>query len=328
MPEVPPLPDESEIARIEIANGPVRVSLMTLGAAVTGLRMKGVDHSLVLGSPDVAAYRDAMRYFGAIVGPVANRIAGGRAPLAGTVLQLPANDGANALHGGPAGLSTRNWRLSLQEPARARFDFEWPDGDGGYPGPIHLSATYEVDDDGALLIELGGHAGGLTLCNPAFHGYWSLDGSGDLSGHRLRVDADRYLPVDEAGIPVGDPASVAGTPFDLRYPRSIEPESRIDHNYCLNGSGYREVARLETDALALTIETDAPGLQVYDGARLDTAPFGGHGGRPYGRHAGIALEPQLWPDAPNHPDYPSVALRPGEQFRQRSRFRLHRKETP
>ena len=327
MTAAPPLPPEAAVARLEIANGPVRASLMTLGAAVTELRMEGVAHSLVLGSPDLAAYRDAMRYFGAVVGPVANRIAGARAPLGGRVLDLAANEGPNALHGGPRGTSTRLWRLADRDAASARFDLTWPDGEDGLPGPLHLSATYAIEADGALRIELEGEGEAPTLCNPAFHGYWVLDGSGTLHDHRLAVAAERYLPVDAAGIPTGDPAPVAGTPFDFRSPRAIGPDSAVDHNFCLDGAGYREVARLETDALALAVETDAPGLQIYDAARIDTAPFAGHEGRPYGAHGGLAIEPQLWPDAPNRPGYPPVALVPGERFRQTSRFRLTAKET-
>ncbi|PUB17039.1 aldose epimerase family protein [Yoonia sediminilitoris] len=324
--DVPPLPDAADITRVQIANGPVRASLMTLGVAVTELRMDGFDHSLILGSPDIAPYRDTMRYFGAIVGPVANRIAGARAPLGDTTLRLVPNEGANALHGGPAGLSTRNWHLADHGPSYARFVLTWPDGDSGYPGPLHLTATYTIEDDGALRIDLTGAADVHTLCNPAFHGFWTLDGSGGLTGHTMQISADHYLPVDDAAIPLGDPAPVAGTAFDFRTPARIADDSQIDHNFCLNGEGLRPVLRLETDALALVIETDAPGLQVYDAARLNTSPDAGHEGHIYGHYSGIALEPQFWPDAPHHPSYPSISLRPGETYRQTARFRLIRKE--
>lgn len=325
--DVPPLPDEADITRLTIANGPLRMSLMSLGATVTELRMDGIAHSLILGSPDLAPYRDTFRYFGAIVGPVANRIDHSTAPLGDATLHLMANEGSNALHGGPAGLSTRNWILADHGGNFATFTFTWPDGDSGYPGPIHAQVTYTLEDIGALRIELSGTAKAHTLFNPAFHGYWSLDGSGALKDHRLQINAAHYLPVDDDAIPKGDPVPVAGTPFDFRQLTNIAADSQIDHNYCLDGVGFREVLCMETNAMALVIESDAPGLQVYDAARLDTSPDASHDGAPHGPYAGIALEPQIWPDAPNHPSYPSTTLTPGDTFRQTSRFRLILKET-
>tara|TARA_R110002110_G_scaffold234412_5_gene450510 strand:+ start:483 stop:1469 length:987 start_codon:yes stop_codon:yes gene_type:complete len=325
---VPPVPNEAEITRIEIGNGPVRVRLMTLGAAITELRMDGVDHSLILGSPQIAPYGDTMRYFGAIVGPVANRIAGASAPLGDERLSLAANEDRNALHGGPAGTSTRNWTLAEQSDTHARLTLAWDDGDSGYPGPLHLAVTYTALPDGALRIDLEGTSEAETLCNPAFHGYWTLDGSGALGGHRMLIHAQSYLPVDAEKIPLGDPAPVTDTAFDFRTPRPIRPDSALDHNFCLDGTGMRHVLRLESEALALDLETDAAGLQVYDGARMATAPINGHEGHPYGAYAGIALEPQSWPDAPNQPGYPDIILRPGETFRQSSLFRLTRKAQP
>lgn len=328
MTDVPPLPNEADITRVTLANGPLRMTIMSLGATVTELRMDGFDHSLILGSPDLAPYRDTFRYFGAVVGPVANRIDSATAPLGDTTLHLTPNEGETALHGGPAGLSTRNWTLADHGDSHATFTYTWPDGDSGYPGPIHAQVTYTLEDDATLRIDLSGTTQARTIFNPAFHGYWSLDGSGTLTTHRLQIDATHYLPVDDEAIPTGDPAPVADTPFDFRQPTHIAADSEIDHNYCLDGSGTRDVLRMETDALALVIETDAPGLQVYDAARLDTSPDAGHEGTPYGAYAGIALEPQLWPDAPNHPSYPSVTLASGDTFHQTSSFRLIPKETP
>ena len=164
-------------------------------------------------------------------------------------------------------------------------------------------------------------------CNPAFHGYWCLGPNG-LDGHQLTIDADHYLPTDEALIPTGEIAPVAGTGYDLPQPTALPAAVGLDTNFCLNGEGFREVARLETDALAMSVETDAPGLQVYDAARLNTAPALGHNDATYGPHAGLALEPQLWPDAPNQPGFPCIILNPGKRFQQRSRFRFIRKETP
>lgn len=320
-------PDGTAIEEVTIARGPARAGLMTYGATLRSFHLDGIPYSLALGSPDPASYFGPMCYFGAIVGPVANRIAGGRATLDGQPLRLDTNENGNTLHGGPGGLSQQVWRIGTTSPDSVTFEYRHPDGAGGLPGPLDIAATYRIEEDGALAIDITARSGAATLCNPAFHGYWSLTGQG-LAGHRLTIQADHYLPVNDALIPTGDIAPVDGTPFDLRQARSLPTATDIDHNFCLNGQGLREVARLETDTLAMILETDAPGLQVYDAARLDTAPASGHHGRPYGPHAGIAMEPQFWPDAPNHPDFPPITLRPGEVFRQTSRFRFIRKETP
>lgn len=318
--------DRTEIQGVEIANGPARALLMTYGATLCRFHLGGIDTSLALGSPEVDSYFSQMRYFGAIVGPVANRIAGGVAPLDGDVLQLAVNENGNALHGGPNGLSQQVWTIATRDAQRVTFRHTVPDGAGGLPGPIDMSVTYALDSDGTLEIDITARSDRATLFNPAFHGYWSLTGAG-LAGHRLQVDADYYLPVDDALVPTGNIAPVEGTPFDLRRATPLPATVDLDTNFCLNGEGARPIARLETDALAMIVETDAPGLQVYDAARLNTAPARGHHGLSYGRHAGIAMEPQLWPDAPNHADFPSIELLPGAPFSQFSRFRFIRKET-
>lgn len=317
----------SESTSVTIARGPSRARLMAYGATLTEFQFDGVSRSLALGSADPDAYRGPMRYFGAIVGPIANRIAGGRAPLDGETLHLDVNENGNALHGGPDGLSQRVWTVTAEDPHRVVFSITLADGEGGLPGPLTIEAAYEIEEDGALRIGITGESAAPTFLNPAFHGYWCL-GTEGLAGHRLTIDADHILPTDAALIPTGEVAPVAGTGYDLRQPTPLPAVVGLDTNFCLNGQGFREVARLETDAMAMTVETDAPGLQVYDAAKVNTAPALGHHGAPYGAHAGLALEPQFWPDAPNHPDFPPIALTPGARFSQTSRFRFIRKETP
>ena len=322
MPLDPPAEESLTIAR-----GPSRARILTYGATLADFRLDGFAHSLVLGSEDAAAYRGPMRYFGAIVGPIANRIAGGRAPLDGRIVTLATNEGDTALHGGPQGLSQRSWSIESRDRHRVVLGIASDPGDGGPPGPLTIRVTYEIEEDGALRLEITGQSPARTFCNPAFHGYWCLGGEG-LAGHRLRVAADHYLPTDRALIPTGEIAPVAGTAYDLRSPTPLPAAVDLDTNFCLNGTGFRKVAWLETDRLAMTVETDAPGLQIYDAAGLDTRPARGHHGKPYGAFAGLAMEPQLWPDAPNHPEFPSIELSPDRVFRQSSRFRFIRKETP
>lgn len=317
--------DNPAVQSLAIACGPARARVLTYGATLAEFRLEGVDHSLLLGSPDAAAYAGAMRYFGAIVGPIANRVAGGKAPLDGKTLQLDVNENGNALHGGPRGLSQRVWTVKRAEAHRVTLGLSLPDREGGLPGPLDLAVSYKIEPDGALFIDITGRSGAVTFCNPAFHGYWCLSAQG-LAGHRLSIGADRYLPTNAALLPTGEIAPVDGTPYDLRQPTALPAGVPLDTNFCLNGTGMREVARLDTAALAMTLETDAPGLQVYDAARLDTAPAKGHHGAPYRAFAGLAMEPQHWPDAPNHPSFPPITLRPGETFTQSSRFRFFRKD--
>ena len=313
--------DGSTVQKVTITNGPARAQLISYGATLTEFRLEGIPYSLALGSPDPANYFGKMRYFGAIVGPIANRIAQGQAPLDGQSLKLAVNENGNALHGGADGISQKNWKVEELESDRVIFSVQTSDGESGLPGPLEIKVSYSIQNDGALKIEISAESEKPTFCNPAFHGYWCLNERG-LSGHKLTIHADHFLPTNEALIPTGEIQSVDGTPYDLRQPKALPAEISLDTNFCLNGDGLREAARLETDELAMIVETDAPGLQVYDAARLDTSPVLGHSGEPYGGHAGIAMEPQVWPDAPNQPNFPSITLRPGERFSQTSFFRF------
>ena len=313
--------DGSTVQKITITNGPTRAQLISYGATMTDFRLDGIPYSLALGSPDPESYFGKMRYFGAIVGPIANRIAQGQALLDGQSLKLAVNENGNALHGGPEGISQKNWQVEELESDRVTFSVQTLDGESGLPGPLEIKVSYSIQNDGALKIEVSAKSEKPTFCNPAFHGYWCLNNEG-LSGHKLTIHADHFLPTNEALIPTGKIQSVDGTPYDLRQPKALPAEISLDTNFCLNGPGLREAARLETDELTMIVETDALGLQVYDAARLDTSPVLGHSGNPYGGHAGIAMEPQVWPDAPNQPNFPSITLRPGERFSQTSFFRF------
>ena len=313
--------DGSTVQKVTITNGPARAQLISYGATLTEFRLEGIPYSLALGSPDTENYFGKMRYFGAIVGPIANRIAQGQAPLDGQSLKLAVNENGNALHGGADGISQKNWKVEELESDRVIFSVQTSDGESGLPGPLEIKVSYSIQNDGALKIEISAESEKPTFCNPAFHGYWCLNERG-LSGHKLTIHANHFLPTNAALIPTGEIQPVSGTPYDLRQPKALPAEISLDTNFCLNGSGLREAARLETDELEMIVETDAPGLQVYDAARLDTTPVLGHSGNPYGGHAGIAMEPQVWPDAPNQHNFPSITLRPGERFSQTSFFRF------
>lgn len=318
-------PDGETVHRFTLTNNGHMASVMSWGAALTDYRIAGVAQSLVLGADRFEPWLTVMSSFGVIVGRVANRIAGARAPLQGRMLDLERNEnGTTILHGGAKGCGSVNWTIDGFDENSRRLSVRLADGQGGFPGNLDLVATYRLGSDGALDLMIEGRTDAPTFCNPAHHAYWNLDGSADLSGHRLTAIATHYLPVNDLKIPLGKPSPVEGTRFDFQASRAVmlPGDGPLDHNLCLDGADgtLRPACRLEAGGVALDISTTAPGLQLYDGAHISTAPHAGHGGVPYGSHAGLAIEPQGWPDAPNHPDYPSVLLLPGQVYRQHTRF--------
>jgi aldose 1-epimerase len=323
--------DGGPVQAITLAEGGLTLRLLTLGATVQDLRLAGVAWPLVIGAEDPAAYAGPLLYAGAIVGPVANRIAGASARIAGRRCRFEANQGATLLHSGASGLHARIWQIETAGPDRATLICHLPEGDGGFPGNRTIRATFALSDPGALTLTLTATSDAATLMNLAHHGYWNLDGTADTQGHRLSVRADSYLEVDASLIPDGPPRPVDGTHFDLRAGRRLADAPPLDHSFCL-APARRPVTQAATltgaSGVRLRIETTEPGLQVYDGRHLAVPPGLGLGGRGYGPFAGIALEPQVWPDAPNRPDFPPALLRPGETYRQVTRFRLDRVQTP
>ncbi len=319
--------DGQAVHAVTLSGGGLTLRLLTLGATVQDLRLAGVDWPLVLGAENPAAYAGPLLYAGAIVGPVANRIAGARARIGGRLCRFEANEGPTLLHSGASGLHARIWRIEAAGPDHAALACRLADGEGGFPGNRTIRAAFALAAPATLTLTLTAESDAETLMNPAHHGYWNLDGSNDTRGHRLTVRADRYLPVDAALIPDGPPRPVAGTPFDLREPRSLAKVPPLDHSFCL-APARRPLAEAATltgaSGVRLRLGTTEPGMQVYDARHLAVPPGLGPGARAYGPFAGIALEPQVWPDAPNRADFPPAYLRPGETYRQVTRFRLDR----
>lgn len=324
------MPDAQAAKGLTLTGGGLTLRLLTLGATVQDLRLDGIDWPLVLGADDPAAYAGSLRYSGAIVGPVANRIAGAAARVGGRLCRFEANEGPTLLHSGTRGLHARLWQVETTGPGHAMLRCDLADGEGGFPGNRTIRAGFRLSSPATLTLELSATTDAETLMNLAHHGYWNLDGTPDAREHRLSVAAGSYLAVDAALIPDGPPRPVAGTPYDLRAGRLMSEAPPLDHNFCLATArrALTEVATLTgASGLRLTLETTEPGLQVYDGRHLAVPGGIGLGGRGYGRHAGIALEAQVWPDAPNRPDFPPATLRPGETYHQITRFRLDRVQT-
>ena len=318
------LPDGRSVARLTLRGGGLTAQVLTLGATVQDLRMDGVDHPLVLGCPDPADYLGDGIYMGAIVGRFANRIGGARFTLDGREHRTDANfKDRHTLHGGKHGTNWHVWTVEDAGDDSATLSLLLPDGEMGFPGAMAVRATIALRD-GALIFDLSAESDAPTPCNLAHHGYFNLDGGGDVRSHRLRIAANRYLPVDDDLIPLPGTAPVEGTRFDFRQARQIEP-GEYDHNFCLSDGTVapRMVAELTGQSgVRMQIETDQPGLQVYDGVHFNG--LAGLEGRRYDRFAGVALETQGWPDAPNRPDFPDAILRPGETWRHHVAYRFFR----
>lgn len=314
------LPDGRQVQRITLQGGGLTAQVLDLGAIVHDLRLEGVAHPLVLGAPDPAAYLGPARYFGAIVGRFANRIGGAGFTLDGREYRTDPNFRArHTLHGGCEGTDVNLWRITALDPASVTLGLDLPDGHMGFPGAIAITAAIALAD-GALSVALTAEADAPTPCSLAHHGFFDLDGRGDIRRHSLRIAADHMLPVDDDLIPTGEIAPVAGSRFDFRQPRQIG-DSGHDHNFCLSDGArpLRPVAWLQGESgVSMRVETTACGLQFYDGAYMRDVP--GLEGRTYGPHAGLALETQGWPDAPNHPHFPDAILRPGKIWRETTRY--------
>ena len=325
------MPDGREVRLLTIGAepGPV-VDVLTLGATVHRLVVRSGDgerRNVVLGHPDVEERLASGDYVGGTIGRYANRIAGGRFTLDGREVEVRTHDRGNSLHGGPAGFDVRLWDVESHDADELVLSLVSPDGDQGFPGAVTVRVRYRVEQD-TVRVTMEATTDAPTVVNLTNHAYFHLDGegTGTIDDHELLVEADEFTPVDDTGIPTGGHAPVAGTPFDLRESTALGPAIRaehpqvvdargIDHNFVIRGSGLRRAARLASSRTRTAVElwSDQPGLQVYTGNFLDGTRRSTGGGR-YRQGDGVALEPQLFPDSPNRPEWPSATLRPGETY--------------
>ncbi|MFT4261937.1 MAG: aldose epimerase family protein [Nocardioides sp.] len=305
---------------IALTTPQLRLTLLPWAATMRGLEVPDRDghwDDIVLGFDDDADYRGEHPFLGATVGRFANRIAGGRFELDGVTHRIPLNDGSTALHGGPEGFFRREWSVGERDDCSVTFHLESPAGDMGFPGRLSVTARFSVE--GAVVRqELGATTDAATVVNLTNHAYFNLHGrpTRSIADHRIRIDADSWLPVDPSAIPLaGAPAPVAA-PYDLREPVAIGSEVRYDHTWMLSGAGPVRTAAVLDDPCTgrrLRIRTTEPGVQFYSGDFLDGSVVG-KGGVPLERRSGLCLETQHFPDSPNRPDFPSTVLRPGETF--------------
>nr|WP_067289419.1 aldose epimerase family protein [Marinobacterium profundum] len=312
------------VQRLWLRRGKLRAAILTYGATLQDLRLEGVEHPLVLGATELEPYLDDMSYFGANVGRVANRLAGGHARIGGIdcTLHMPGAD-KHLLHGGKDGLHAQLWRIIQADDGHITLGIKLADGHMGFPGNLDIRLTYRIIAPATLQLEIEARTDAATLCNIAHHSYFNLDGSPDILDHQLLIDAEHYLPVDSEQIPSGEIAPVQGSRFDFRSPRplrNVEPHLGYDHNFCLSRTvqPLRPVASLYSpkSGIRLRLDTTEPGLQIYDGSHINAPALHSISQTAYGPHAGLALEAQRWPDAPHHPAFPSIALTPDEVYRQ------------
>jgi aldose 1-epimerase len=333
------LQDGTRVAGVELSNGAgMSVRIIALGAAIQSLSVpdrKGNVADVVLGYATPREYLAKPQYFGATIGRYANRIAHGEFTLDDRQYTLETNDGPNHLHGGAHGFDKALWNIDSAiagSPARVVLSYVSPDGAGGYPGTLKTTAIYALSERNELSVEYRATTDRPTIVNITNHTFFNLggaSGNGDVLDHRLTLHADAYTPVDATLIPTGERRKVAGTAFDFRQARSIgqsirdgrEQQLRLgrgyDHNFVLSGRAgtLRLAARLEDPLSGRVMEllTTAPGVQFYSGNFLDGTSVG-KAGRLYRQGDGLCLEPQVFPDAPNRPDFPSARLDPGQEY--------------
>jgi aldose 1-epimerase len=342
------LPDGSavEMVRLRGDNG-FEVRVISYGAAVQSIfapDRAGQLSDVVLGREDLAGYVEARKFLGATVGRFANRIAAGRFELDGSHFQLATNDGANALHGGPNGFDRKNWSIAAigEKPVPfVTLTHISPDGEEGYPGTLTTSLTYSLSGGMELSVAFTAATDRPTIVNLTNHSFFNLAGveanGGGILDHRLTIAADRYLPVRPDGIPLQAPEAVNASPFDFRTMHrvgirlhdmieQVQIRQGYDHCYCLRAGATGEprlAAHLEDPRSGRVLEllTNQPGVQFYSGNFLDGSVIGKYG-RVHRQYDALCLEPQVYPDTPNRPDYPSARLDPGQTYRHTSLYRF------
>ncbi len=342
------LADGTPIEAVTLSNAHgVSVRIITYGATIQSLLAPdrhGTSADVVLGYDELGSYVDKPNYFGATIGRFANRIAGARFSLDGREYHLSSNDQANSLHGGARGFDKRVWKiLTLQEGPTPSVSLQLSSaaGDQGYPGTLVATTTYALDDTGALGIDYTATTDAPTVVSLTNHSYFNLAGEGaadGLQGQRLSIPASHYTPVDSTLIPTGELRGVAGTVFDFTHPREINAGIRdgrdaqivagrgYDHNFVLDAGltlAPKLAARLEDPRSGRVLEvwTTAPGLQVYTGNHL-VGTLVGKRGHLYRMGDGIALEPQMFPNAPNNPHFASARLDRGSTYHHRLIYRI------
>ena len=320
---------------IDISGSALRASVTPWGGYLTRLRVaNGRDLVLAHGHPEGRELDDA--HLGCIVGRNAGRIGGGRFELDGWPHQLPCNARDAHLHGGLTGFGARIWEVLEAGSRHLVLGLDSPDGHENYPGQLEVRARISIEGESTLRIVFDARTSRPTLCNLTWHPYFNLAGhaGGHIGAHRIRIEADHWVPLRNDFCPTGEILPVDDTPFDLRTPRRMNTgmvaghaQTRLvegfDHYFPIAGAGLRRMAFVEAPDARVTMEvwSTQAGVQFYTGNSLHLPRHGKHDER-YGRHDGFCLEPQGWPDASNHRAFPGNELRPGEHYQRTIEYRF------
>ena len=333
--------DGETVTRFTLARGSLRVQVLDYGGIVTAIETPdraGRVANVVLGLDTLGGYETRSPHFGGLIGRFANRIARGRFAIDGHAYALPINEPPNAMHGGPQGFDKRMWRVESAGDAHLTLARRSPDGEEGFPGDLDVAVTYSLPEDGTLRIDYRARTDRPTVLNLTHHDYFNLagEGAGDVMGHAVAIPADAVLETDATQVPTGRLRPVAGTAFDFRagmplgrHIREGDPQLVIakgyDHCFVLAGADGRlrpAATCLEPGSgRRLDVATTLPGLQLYTGNNLD-GTLVGPGGRAYRSGDAVCFETQGFPDAPNHPGFPSAVLRPDERFAATTTYRF------
>jgi aldose 1-epimerase len=315
----------------------IEAKITNFGGIIVSLKTpdrKGQLTDIVLGYDNLEGYVGDTAFFGALIGRYGNRIAKGQFVLNGKTYQIPLNDGPNALHGGPNAFNKKVWTakdVSTHSTPMLQLTYLSKDGENGFPGNLSVQVTYSLTSDNELRIDYAATTDKDTVLNLTNHSYFNLkgEGQGDILQHEVRLNANKFTPVDATLIPTGELKPVQGTPFDFRKSTAIGARINMDdqqlkygwgydHNWVLNGMGSGQLvmaARVHeaTTGRVLEVLTDQPGVQFYSGNHMD-GTIRGKGGKIYPKRGGLCLETQHYPDSPNHPAFPSTELKPGQKF--------------
>jgi len=325
----------SKVYTLTNKNG-VSISVIRLGGKVMSIKVpdkSGNISDIALGYDSASQYIKGDAFFGATIGRYGNRIGKAKFTLDGTEYKLAANNGENSLHGGPGGFHNVMWNIKeVPTPGSPSLELTYlsKDGEEGYPGNLDVKVTYTLTDANEFRIDYAATTDKPTIVNLTNHSYFNLkgEGNGDILDHEVTINADKFVAIDQGLIPTGELKQVKGTPFDFTKPHKIgerinakdqqvEYGKGYDHTYVLNSKG-AELALAATVTEATTgrkmeVWTTEPGVQFYTGNFLNGKP--GKGGKPYEYRTGFCLETQHFPDSPNKPEFPTVALRPGETYK-------------
>jgi aldose 1-epimerase len=336
------LPSGEEVQIYTLSNSQgMEARIMTYGGIVVTLKVPDRDGNLgdvVLGFDSLDGYLGEVPYFGALVGRYGNRIGAAKFELDGQTYTLAANNGPNSLHGGVVGFDKQNWTVESADGSSLVLNYVSVDGEEGYPGTLTVKVTYTVTEENELKIDYAATTDKTTVVNLTNHTYFNFKDGGatPILDHEIMLNADRTTPVDDTLIPTGELAPVEGTPFDFREPHKIgeridadNEQIRFglgyDHNWVLNrsGDGLSLAARVSEASTGRVMEvyTTEPAIQFYTGNFLD-GTLTGKGGTVYQKRSALCLETQHYPDSPNHPDFPTTTLKPGETYATTTAYRF------